>query len=151
MCVTCASPSLLCVDAGAPASPYFLCLEAGASVHGGLPGLVGRTVCMSIRPSACRCWTVRDARGRDLCCTARLSLPPAPPDLLVFLSEAFRAIPPCDIFDVRGSPMMMFFPLPLSATSSRTKTLLLASSIVLIGNGCVHLHLPKTQLALIYG
>jgi tryptophan-rich sensory protein len=33
--------------------------------------------------------------------------------------------------------MMMFFPLPLSATSGRTKALLLASPIVLIGNGCV--------------
>jgi hypothetical protein len=104
---------------------------------GGLSSLVGRTVCMSIRLLARRCRIVRDAQGRDLCSTVRLSLPPTPPDLLVFLSEAFRAIPPCDIFDVRGSPMMRFFPLPLSATSGQTKTLLLASSIVLIGNSCV--------------
>jgi hypothetical protein len=47
--------------------------------------------------------------------------------------------------------MMIFFTLPLSATSAQTKTLLFASSIVLIENGCVHLHLLKTQPALIYG
>jgi hypothetical protein len=46
---------------------------------------------------------------------------------------------------------LYIFPLPLSATSGRTKTLLFASSIVLIENGCVHLHLLKTQPTLIYG
>jgi hypothetical protein len=34
--------------------------------------------------------------------------PLTPPDLLVFLSETFWAIPPCDIFDMLGSPMIMF-------------------------------------------
>jgi hypothetical protein len=60
-----------------------------------------------------------------------------PPNLLVFLSGAFRAIPSCDIFDVQGSPMMVFLSLPLSATSGQTKTSLHVGSMVLIGNGCV--------------
>jgi hypothetical protein len=98
---------------------------------------VNRTVCMSIGWSAPKAWTVCDARVRELCSAARLSLSPAPSDLLVFLSGAFRAIPPCDILDVRGSPMMMFLPLSLSAVSGQTKTFLFASSIALTGNGCV--------------
>jgi hypothetical protein len=92
---------------------------------------------MSTVPFARRCWIVRDTRVRELCSAARLSLPPAPPDLLVFLSEAFRAISSCDIFDVRGSPMTMFLPLPLLVTSGQTKIFLLVGSIVLTGNGCV--------------
>jgi hypothetical protein len=67
------------------------------------------------------------------------STEPAPgaSELVSILSGAFQAIAPCDIFDVRGSSMMIFFPLPLSVTSGRTKTLLLANSIIWIGNGCV--------------
>jgi hypothetical protein len=45
--------------------------------------------------------------------------PQAPPDLLVFLSGAFRASPPCDIFDVRGSPMTMLLA-PIWAPNTRT-------------------------------
>jgi hypothetical protein len=47
--------------------------------------------------------------------------------------------------------MTLFSPLPLSAISGRTETFLHVGSIVLTGNGCVHLHLLKRQLALIYG
>jgi hypothetical protein len=45
--------------------------------------------------------------------------------------------------------MMML--LPLSAISGRTKTFFIVGSIVLTGNSCVHLHLLKNQLVLIYG
>jgi hypothetical protein len=51
-------------------------------------------------------------------CRARLlnwAYPSVPPDLLVFLSGAFRAIPPCDMFDVWWSPITMLSLLPLSA------------------------------------
>jgi hypothetical protein len=46
---------------------------------------------------------------------------------------------PCSCFvtNMRGSPMMMPFPLPLSAISGRTKTFSHVRSIVLSGNGCV--------------
>jgi hypothetical protein len=47
--------------------------------------------------------------------------------------------------------MMVFLSLPLSATLDRTKTFLHLGSIVLTGNGCVHLHLLKRQPAIIYG
>jgi hypothetical protein len=92
---------------------------------------------MNIGSSARRCRTVRDARVKEFCSAARLSLPPVPPDLLVFLSGAFRAISSCDIFYVQRLPMIMFLSLPLSATSDRTKTFLLVGSIVLTGNDCV--------------
>jgi hypothetical protein len=63
--------------------------------------------------------------------------PLAPLDLLVSLFGAFRAISSYNIFDVRGSLMMMFSPLPLSATSRRTKISLHVDSMILTGNGCV--------------
>jgi hypothetical protein len=92
---------------------------------------------MSIGSFVRRCRTVHDAQVKEFCLAAWLSLPPVPPNLLVFLSGAFQAISSCDIFDVRGSPMMMFLSLPLSTTLGRTKTFLLVGSIVLTGNGCV--------------
>jgi hypothetical protein len=73
-------------------------------------------------------------------CRARLLncvCPPTLLDLLVLLSRAFRASSFYDIFDVRGSSMMMSLFLLLSAISGRTKTFSHATSIVLIGNGCV--------------
>jgi hypothetical protein len=118
---------------------------------GGLSDFVSRTVRTRIGPSVRRCWTVHDARVREFCSAARLSLPPVSSDLLVFLFGAFQAISSCDIFDVRGSPMTMFLPLPLSATLGRTKTFLLVGSIVFTGNGCVYLHLMTSQPTLIYG
>jgi hypothetical protein len=121
-------------------SPFFFVWRLVPLSMGGLSSWVSRTVCLSTRPSACRCRTIRDTRVRELCLAARLSLPLVPPNLLVFLSGAFRAIPPCDILNVRGSPMAMFLPLPLSSTSNRTQTFL-----------HVHLHLLKNQSALIYG
>jgi hypothetical protein len=48
--------------------------------------------------------------------------------------------------------MGMFLPLPLSATFGRTRTLLLAISNVLTGNGCVSTCIfLKMQPTLIYG
>jgi hypothetical protein len=47
--------------------------------------------------------------------------------------------------------MMMSMLLLLSAISGRTKIFSHATSIVLTGNGCVHLHFLKSQPALIYG
>jgi hypothetical protein len=84
-----------------PCVPFFLCVEADT------PGF-GRAIWFSQPDRLLEHRTVRDARVREPCSAAQLSLPPAPPNLLVFLFEAFRAIPHCDIFDVRGSPMMMF-------------------------------------------
>jgi hypothetical protein len=72
---------------------------------------------MSTGSSVRRCWTVRNARVKEFFSATWLSLPPLPLDLLVFLSGAIRAISSYDIFDMRGSPMMMFLSLPLSATS----------------------------------
>jgi hypothetical protein len=90
--------------------------------RGGLSGWINRIIYRSTGTSTHRCRTVRDARVRLPCSTAQLSLPPASLDLLVFLPRAFRAIPPCDMFDVRGSSMTMLSPLPLTIISDRTKT-----------------------------
>jgi hypothetical protein len=75
-------------------------------------------------------------RVKELCLAARLSLPLGASGLVSLLVRSFPSNHPYDIFDVRGSPMTMFLPLSLSITSDR-KTFLLASSITLIGNGCV--------------
>jgi hypothetical protein len=106
---------------------------------------------MSSRPPARTCRTVRDARVRDLCWTARLSLPSTPSDLLVFLSGAFRAFPPCDIFDVRGSSMMMFFLCIYQSLPAEARPFCLLVLYIDRKWLCVHLHLLKTQPALIYG
>lgn len=79
----------------------------------------------------------RDARNIELWSVVRSPLPLAPSVLLVFLPGAFWATTPHDSFVVWGSPMMMPFPLSLSATSGRTKTFLFVSSIILTENGCV--------------
>jgi hypothetical protein len=57
--------------------------------------------------------------------------PSMPPVFL--LSGAFRVTTLCDIFGVRGSPMIIFLPLPLSAAHGRTKIFLLVGSNVLTG------------------
>jgi hypothetical protein len=119
------------------ASLSLLCVEADAYGH-------GRTVRLSQsdRPHEHR--TVRIQVSDSLRCSSQgvllgclVELAPVPPDLLVFLSRAFRTIPSSDIFDMRRSPMMVFLSLSLSATSYQTKTFLHVVSIVLIGNGCV--------------
>jgi hypothetical protein len=74
-----------------------------------------------------------------------------PPDLLVFLSGAFLAIIPCDVFEVRESPMTMFLAFTFIGHFSPNQYFLLANSIILTGNGCVYLHILKTQPVLIYG
>jgi hypothetical protein len=90
---------------------------------GRLFGWVSWTICMSSGSFARKCRTGRDARVREMCSAAQLSMPPAPSNLLVFLSGAFRAILSYDMFDVRGSPVTML--LPLSAIFGRTTTFLL--------------------------
>jgi hypothetical protein len=67
--------------------------------------------------------------------------PPAPLDMLVFLSGAFRAIPPCDMFDVRGSPMTMLLPCLYRPFPAGPRLFFLW--VYLTQNGCVYLHLLK--------
>jgi hypothetical protein len=102
-------------------------------------------------------WAPRVGAGQSLMLElgsfARLldwACPLVPPDLLVFLSGAFREISSCDLFDVRRSPVMMFClclyrPLRLNQD-------LFACGFYCIERKwfCVHLHLLKSQLALIY-
>jgi hypothetical protein len=58
--------------------------------------------------------------------------------LLAFLLfEGFWVTTPRDRFSVRGWPIIIFLPLPLSTVHSRTKTFLLTGSNVLIGAGCL--------------
>jgi hypothetical protein len=104
---------------------------------GGLYGLVSWTICMSIGPSVRRCRTVRDAQGRYLCSTVRLSLPPDASRLVNLFVRSFPSN--SSLWYIRRARITSddVFPLPLSDTSGRIKTLLFASSIVLIENGCV--------------
>jgi hypothetical protein len=71
---------------------------------GGLSGWVSRTVCLSTRPSARRCQTVRDARVRLPCSSCQLSPPSGASGLASLLS------------------ITMSSPLALLATSGRTNT-----------------------------
>jgi hypothetical protein len=74
---------------------------------------------------------VRRTGDRD-----RVSDRACPPVPSVFLlSEVFRVTILRDIFGVRGSPMMIFLSLLLSAAQGRTMTFLLVDSNVVAGAG----------------
>jgi hypothetical protein len=58
---------------------------------GGLSRWVSRTVRMSTEPSAQRCRIVRDARVRELCLAARLSMPPGASRLVSSSMRSFSS------------------------------------------------------------
>jgi hypothetical protein len=59
----------------------------------GLFGWVSQTVRMSTRPSVRRCRTVRDARVKEVCLAARLSLPPGASGLVSISVQSFPSNP----------------------------------------------------------
>jgi hypothetical protein len=89
-----------------------------------LSSQMSQTIRVGSRPSTHGCRTVRDAQDMEHCSAlVDHACSPAPPVLLVLLlSGASRVTTPCDIFDMRGLPMVMSLPLYLSTTSDQTKT-----------------------------
>jgi hypothetical protein len=115
-------PCALCMLC--PYVPFFVCVEADAPSY-------GRTVRLSQPDHLFEHRTVHAQVSNCLWCSSQGALlgypiEPAPQSLWI-----------CYIFDARGSPMTMFLLLPLSSNFGWTKTFLLVSSIILIGNGCM--------------
>jgi hypothetical protein len=104
---------------------------------GGLSGWISRTVCLSTRPSAHRCWTVRNAQVRLPCSAPQLSLPPSASGLASLLVRSL----PSNLFlwyiwraRIANDDVFAF---ALSATLGQTKTSLHVDSMELTGNGYV--------------
>jgi hypothetical protein len=95
-------PCALCLLC--PCVPFFLCAETEAPGYGQtlrlsqLDHLFEHQTVRAQVPDRPRC----SSQGVVFGCSIEYA-PLTPPYLLVFLTGAFLAIPPCDMFDMRGS------------------------------------------------
>jgi hypothetical protein len=121
----------------APTSPFFFVWKLTPLAMGGLSDWVSRTVCLSIERSAPRARIVHDARVREPCSAAQLSLPSGASRHGSLLVRSLPSNP--SLRYVRRARITNddAFDMPLSAISGRIKTFFLVSCIVLTQNGCV--------------
>jgi hypothetical protein len=116
---------------------------------GRLSGWVSWTICMSSGSFARKCRTGRDARVRETCSAAQLSMPPSAFELVSLLVWSLPSNP--FLWYVRRARITSDDAFAFISHFRSNHDFFACGSIVLTGNGCVHLHLMKNQPALNYG